>query len=116
LLLCAIAWALSHGYRGLFHDAGLYTLQALARLTPTSLGQTCFFVSARVPGADAWQIDDWARAAVTLPTLSVRLVSVTAERARTLCQAALLTTGGGLVLTFIACDELHLVLLTQLQP
>jgi hypothetical protein len=33
-----------------------------------------------------------------------------------LCQAALLTTAGGLVLTFIACDELHLILFTQLQP
>jgi hypothetical protein len=63
-----------------------------------------------------WQIDDWARAAVTLATLSVGLATVTSERARTLCQAALLTTVGGLVLTFIACDELHLILLTQLQP
>src|ERR1700688_3472055 len=42
LLLCVTAWALSHGYRGVFHDAGLYTLQALARLPPTSLGQDVF--------------------------------------------------------------------------
>jgi hypothetical protein len=42
LLHCVIAWALSHGYRGLFHDAGLYTLQALARLTATSLGHDLF--------------------------------------------------------------------------
>src|SRR5258708_414931 len=42
LLLCVTTWALSHGYRGVFHDAGLYTLQALARLTPTSLGQDVF--------------------------------------------------------------------------
>ena len=292
LLLCVIAWALSHGYRGLFHDAGLYTLQALARLTPTSLGQDLFLrfgsqdrytifsplfaaasrllgveaaaatltfllqmalfgcgwllaravmparlalfglaVLVAVPGdygteriftcvepfltprmaAEAlvlaslaavlttrtrlalalmvlatllhpimasagiaallclyvaipnprlalkllavaaavvamlatplgawsrfdpawlrlvmdrspylflstWQIDDWSRAAVTLATLGVGLVALTSERARALCQAALLTTVGGLVLTFIACDELHLVLLTQLQP
>jgi hypothetical protein len=293
LLLCVIVWALSHAYRGLFHDAGLYTLQALARLTPTSLGQDLFLrfgsqdrytifsplfaAASRLLGAEAaaatltfmlqmalvgcgwllaravmparlalyglavlvavpgnygteriftcvepfltprmaaealvlaslaaaftartrlalalivlatlmhpiiaaagiaallclylaiphprlalrllavaaavsvamlatplgawgrfdpawlrlvmdrspylflstWQIDDWGRAAVTLATLSVGLMSVTGERARTLCQAALLTTVGGLVLTFIACDELHLVLLTQLQP
>src|ERR1700736_3584279 len=42
LLLCVIAWALSHGYRGIFHDRGLYTLQALARLAPLSLGQDVF--------------------------------------------------------------------------
>src|SRR6202140_5989730 len=42
LLLCVTAWALSHGYRGIFHDAGLYTLQALARLAPASLGQDVF--------------------------------------------------------------------------
>jgi hypothetical protein len=29
---------------------------------------------------------------------------------------ALLVTAGGLALTFVACDELHLVLFTQLQP
>lgn len=294
LLLCVTAWALSHGYRGLFHDAGLYTLQALARLAPTSLGQdvflrfgsqdrytifspiyaaasqalgteaaaatltftfqlslfVCGWLVARavrparlalyglavliaIPGdygtdriftcveqfltprmaAEAlvlaslvaaltahtwvalalvilailmhpimacagvaallclyvvipnprlavkllavataglaaatlaapngvwgrfdpawlrlvvdrspylflsnWQIDDWARVAVTLATLSVGLATVTTVRARTLCQAALLTTAGGLVLTFIACDKLHLVFLTQLQP
>ncbi|MEP6885083.1 MAG: hypothetical protein ABJC66_10085 [Gammaproteobacteria bacterium] len=42
LLLCVITWMLSHGYMGIFHDAGLYTLQALARLNPTSLGQDVF--------------------------------------------------------------------------
>src|SRR5579859_1883909 len=35
-------WALSHSYRGLFHDAGLYTLQALARLHPDSLREDVF--------------------------------------------------------------------------
>jgi hypothetical protein len=63
-----------------------------------------------------WQMDDWARVAVTLATLCVGVATVTTERARTLCQAALLTTAGGLILTFIACDELHLILFTQLQP
>src|SRR6267142_750798 len=42
LLLCVITWALSHGYRGIFHDAGLYTLQALAHRAPASLGQDVF--------------------------------------------------------------------------
>jgi hypothetical protein len=35
-------WALSHSYRGIFHDAGLYTLQALARLHPGSLSGDVF--------------------------------------------------------------------------
>jgi hypothetical protein len=42
LLLCVTTWTLAHGYRGIFHDAGLYTLQALARLAPTSLSQDVF--------------------------------------------------------------------------
>jgi hypothetical protein len=32
LLLCVITWSLSHSYRGIFHDANLYVLQALAHL------------------------------------------------------------------------------------
>jgi hypothetical protein len=34
LLLCGIAWLLCHPYQGIFHDANLYTLQALAHLHP----------------------------------------------------------------------------------
>jgi hypothetical protein len=63
-----------------------------------------------------WQADDWARATVTVATLIVGLYTVTGAPARSLCRAALCTTAAGLLLTFIACDELHLVLLTQLQP
>jgi len=33
-LLMLATWSLAHGYLGLFHDAGLYALQALARLHP----------------------------------------------------------------------------------
>src|SRR5258708_2013924 len=42
MLLCVITWALSHGYRGIFHDASLYTLQAMAHFDPSSLGQDVF--------------------------------------------------------------------------
>ena len=42
ILLCTITWALAHGYRGIFHDASLYTLQALAHLSPESLSQDVF--------------------------------------------------------------------------
>lgn len=42
LLLCLATWAISHSYEGLFHDARLYTLQALAHLHPDSLTQDVF--------------------------------------------------------------------------
>lgn len=42
LLLCLATWAVSHSYEGLFHDARLYTLQALAHLHPDSLTQDVF--------------------------------------------------------------------------
>jgi hypothetical protein len=38
----AVAWLLAHPYQGIFHDANLYTLQALARLYPVSLSQDVF--------------------------------------------------------------------------
>jgi hypothetical protein len=41
-LLCFATWALVHGYQGIFHDAILYTLQALARLDPGALSQDVF--------------------------------------------------------------------------
>jgi hypothetical protein len=63
-----------------------------------------------------WQLDDWSRAAVTVTTLTVGLRVLPDYRARTLSLIALMTVLTGLALTFIACDLLHLVLLTQLQP
>jgi len=63
-----------------------------------------------------WTLDDWARVAVTLATLGAGGIILPDARARALCRAAGLTTVGGLALTGIACDQLHLVLLTQLQP
>ena len=41
-LLGIASWALSHSYLGIFHDAGLYTLQALARLHSDSLRDDVF--------------------------------------------------------------------------
>jgi hypothetical protein len=63
-----------------------------------------------------WQIDDWSRAAVTLATLGVGFRVLPNDRARTLSLIALTTVLTGLALTFVACDLLHLVFLTQLQP
>ena len=41
-VLCFVTWALSHSYVGLFHDAGLYTLQALSHLPGGSLKEDVF--------------------------------------------------------------------------
>jgi hypothetical protein len=41
-LLGLTTWALSHRYAGIFHDAGLYTLQALAHLRPETLSADVF--------------------------------------------------------------------------
>ena len=63
-----------------------------------------------------WQLDDWSRAAVAVATLCVGLFVLPSDRARTLSLISLTTILTGLALTFIACDLLHLALLTQLQP
>jgi hypothetical protein len=42
LLLCVATWMLAHPYQGIFHDANLYTLQALAHLHPDTLAHDVF--------------------------------------------------------------------------
>lgn len=42
LALCVATWALAHGYEGIRHDANLYTLQALARLSVGHLDNDVF--------------------------------------------------------------------------
>lgn len=42
MLLCIVTWILAHPYQGIFHDANLYTLQALAHLYPDTLAQDVF--------------------------------------------------------------------------
>jgi hypothetical protein len=65
---------------------------------------------------DTWGLEDWARCAVVLATLIAGLAPGMESRARTLCGVTLATTVGGLALTWIACDYLHLAMLTQMQP
>jgi hypothetical protein len=62
-----------------------------------------------------WQLDDWSRAAVTLTTLGIGWFTLEL-RARLLCRAAVFAMVGGLTLTWLACDTLHLALFTQMQP
>jgi hypothetical protein len=63
-----------------------------------------------------WQLDDWSRTGVSAATLLVGMGVLPNPRARTLSKIALVTGLCGIALTLIACDLLHLVLFTQLQP
>jgi hypothetical protein len=63
-----------------------------------------------------WTLDDWSGVGVTLATLIIGALTLPSGRGRSLSQTALVATVGGLALTLIACDLLHLVILTQLQP
>jgi len=63
-----------------------------------------------------WQLDDWAGVAVCAVTLLIARVSLEGARARALAEASLVTMAGGLALTALAVDGLHLVLYAQLQP
>jgi hypothetical protein len=62
-----------------------------------------------------WQLDDWGRASVALSTLIVGSFSLEFA-ARRLCLSAALTMVTGFALTWLACDLLHLTLVTQMQP
>ncbi len=64
----------------------------------------------------SWRLDDWTRTASVLATLVAGIALLPAGGARSLSRVALLTGLTGLTLTLFACDLLHLVLLTQLQP
>jgi hypothetical protein len=63
-----------------------------------------------------WQMDDWGRVGIELTTLAIGVGGLPSGRARTLCQAVLLTAAAGLALTFLACDLGRLVVFTQMQP
>ncbi len=63
-----------------------------------------------------WQLQDWAPCTVALATLIAGQGSCLEGPTQKLCRVVLITTLGGIALTAIACDALHLLLLTQLQP
>jgi hypothetical protein len=62
-----------------------------------------------------WHLEDWARCAVALATLCAGCGSYVEPKARQLCRVVLIATLAALVLTGIACDGMHIVLLTQMQ-
>jgi len=63
-----------------------------------------------------WSLDDWSGVAVSLATLTIGATILPHAATRRLCGAVLATVLGGFALTFLACDLLHLVPFTQLQP
>jgi hypothetical protein len=63
-----------------------------------------------------WQLDDWVRAAIALVTLAIGARVLPAAAGRRLAAAAGICCGAGLLLNWLACDQWHLVLFTQLQP
>jgi hypothetical protein len=65
---------------------------------------------------DHWQLDDWSRLAVAAATLLIGAGVLPDGGARTLSRTAVVVSLGGIAMTWIACDLLHLVLFTQLQP
>jgi hypothetical protein len=101
-LLCVVVWAVSHSYVGLFHDAILYTLQALARSDPSSLSHDVFlrfgsqdrfsiFSSLYAAAANAWGIERSA-AALTL-TFQLALIVSAWWLARTVTNSSLALLG-----------------------
>jgi hypothetical protein len=99
-LLVLVAYAMPQGRWGRFDDAWMTLV----------MNRSPYLFLAH------WQLDDWGRVAVTLTTLLVGHAVLAGGRAHSLCQAALLTAISGLTLTLLACDLLHLVVMTQLQP
>jgi hypothetical protein len=100
LLLAALSYVLPPGRWGRF-DATWLELVA---------GRTPYLFATR------WRLDDWIQAAPPLATLLVAIRLFPAGRTRNLSRLALLAAVSGLALTLFACDLLHLVLFTQLQP
>ena len=100
-LLCIAAWMLSHPYQGIFHDATLYTLQALAELHP-DLRQDVFL---RFGSQDRFTVFSPLYAAVIRnlgPDHAAALLTLTS-------QAAFIAAGGYLARTVIASQPAALL-------
>jgi hypothetical protein len=64
----------------------------------------------------SWNLNDWGRVIVTMTTLLIGALAMRSSPSQRLCWVAFATVACGLALTLVACDFLHLVLFTQLQP
>jgi hypothetical protein len=117
-------FGLKHKFLGVLAVvAGLACLLVMANFAP--LGQWGRFdatwlslVQARSPYLflSGWSSDSWSRAADSITTLLLAAWILPTGRARSLARITLVVVAGGFALTFVACDLLHLVLFTQLQP
>jgi hypothetical protein len=63
-----------------------------------------------------WTATDWAHLCVPAAVLVMGALQSTAPLVRRLCSAALVMAAGGILATWIFCDLLHVVLVTQMQP
>lgn len=63
-----------------------------------------------------WSVEDWAPLCVTLATLTIGVAVPADMRSRRFVLAVLITVVLGFGLTWVACDWLHLILPTQVQP
>lgn len=63
-----------------------------------------------------WDLEAWGATEVTIATLFVGMRLLPDSSARICIEVALIEAVAGLVLTYLACDLMHLVLFTQLQP
>lgn len=63
----------------------------------------------------SWSASDWSRVCVPLAALAIGLLTGTSPDLRRVCGGALLMVGGGLAVTLLYCDLLHVTLFTQAQ-
>ncbi len=62
-----------------------------------------------------WTLRDWSRTSVPLAVLVVGWITGEEHRLRRLCGACLLVAAGGILLTLIYADLLHLIIVTAMQ-
>jgi hypothetical protein len=63
-----------------------------------------------------WPAISWSQTLVCMLTLAIGVLALERSHARSLCRAALIAGIGGIVLTYVAVDLLHIVLALQVQP
>ena len=63
-----------------------------------------------------WPAISWSQTLVCMSTLAIGVLALERSLARSLCRAALIAGIGGIALTYVAVDLLHIVLALQVQP
>ena len=63
-----------------------------------------------------WPAISWSQTLVCMSTLAIGVLALERSHARSLCRAALIAGIGGIALSYVAVDLLHIVLALQVQP